>query len=328
MDETTTNPPLSSSSSFLLDCLPAFHDDLIETSHDDDPSTEEGTKTSESNQKKKKNIQGNDDDEIRYDGRKPRWWKGLYGAYKLTPRQRQAYDEMLASHTIPTVSYGEFLNLPMIFPDHQEEVWLELGFGLGDNLLANAQRHPRTAMIGLEVHRPGVATTLKRIQDSIKTQQYWEGYTLFSPTTKASDEIVAVTPDNPYSNVRVRCCDGVKNLYKFADSSLSMILITFPDPWPKDSHKKFRVVQRHSVRDFYRVLKPNGRFCLATDHSVFYEWSQDVLDQESELFQPVELDRSYWLPVVSKYEQKGWDEGRTTSLACWESTKPKDNGES
>jgi len=29
-------------------------------------------------------------------------------------------------------------------------------------------------------------------------------------------------------------------------------------------------------------------------------------------------DRSEWLPAISRYEQKGWDEGRTTKLSCWE----------
>jgi hypothetical protein len=32
------------------------------------------------------------------------------------------------------------------------------------------------------------------------------------------------------------------------------------------------------------------------------------------------LDRATWLPVISSYEQKGWQEGRRTLLLGWQIT--------
>jgi hypothetical protein len=141
----------------------------------------------------------------------------------------------------------------------------------------------------------------------------------------------------PYRNVRVYGGDGIVLLENcVTPGSLDAILITFPDPFPSD--KPHRILQVHTVAAIYRCLAPGGRLCLATDHPVFYEWSLRTVEtwnslQEqrqasslspapSSIIQRLErisdFDRTRWLPVVSRYERKGWDEGRATLLACWE----------
>jgi tRNA (guanine-N7-)-methyltransferase len=99
---------------------------------------------------------------------------------------------------------------------------------------------------------------------------------------------------------------------------LAAILVTFPDPFP--GKKECRLIQEGTVRDMRRCLRPTGRLYLATDHGGFFEWSKSILDRCSSEYVAVEPcpDRREWLPVVSKYEQKGWDEGRSTITACWE----------
>jgi len=64
----------------------------------------------------------------------------------------------------------------------------------------------------------------------------------------------------------------------------------------------------------------SGRLCVATDHPVFYDWTMAVMDQPqcAKLFRKIDFPRQEWLPVISKYEQRGLENGRQTHLACWE----------
>jgi tRNA G46 methylase TrmB len=107
---------------------------------------------------------------------------------------------------------------------------------------------------------------------------------------------------------------------------LDVILITFPDPFPSD--KPHRIIQVHTVSTMCRCLKPSGRLLLATDHRGFYDWAKDIVSEWNAMYgaeaqQPrlvpiSNIDRRQWLPVVSRYERKGWDEGRRTLLVGWE----------
>jgi tRNA G46 methylase TrmB len=101
------------------------------------------------------------------------------------------------------------------------------------------------------------------------------------------------------------------------------VLVTFPDPFPKEPQKEWRVVQTHTVLEIHRVLRESGLFFLATDHDGYNDWSHTVMDEinaEKQFFQKLEPcpDRAEWLPAISTYEQKGWDEGRQTRLNCWQ----------
>ncbi len=49
------------------------------------------------------------------------------------------------------------------------------------------------------------------------------------------------------------------------DNYLSQILILFPDPWPKNRHKKRRLVQSEFISSLFVKLKPGGILHLATD---------------------------------------------------------------
>jgi hypothetical protein len=174
--------------------------------------------------------------------------------------------------------------------------------------------------------------------------------------------------------------DGIKLLPYIPDSSISAVLITFPDPFMGTNQSSFRILQLDVLDQIRRILVSpapvpqcensitassslcrldspgGGRLYLATDHEGYHEWSNEQVtkfnDQTmqhntqarvytelsstlgddditnvcllpnsiSGAFKAVEPlpDRSLWLPIVSKYEQKGYDEGRKTYLSCWE----------
>jgi len=260
----------------------------------------------------------------KYSAKKPNWW------LRLTPRRgTKAQRRIMAAmkhYMIPSPRYGELVEWNQIFSSSQcEEVWLELGFGLGDNLLRNAEMHPDTAMVGAELHSPGVANVLKNIQQSQEQGRYRDEYSLYTHEEEDTAHVAAAsapstTGENIYFNVRVYPGNGIKLLNAIPTSSLRTILVTFPDPFPQERHAEFRLLQVSTAADFYRVLRSEGRLYLATDHEGHFEWCLKVMAQCQDLYVPVSPvpDRSSWLPVISKYEQKGLEEGRHTQLACWQ----------
>jgi len=54
-------------------------------------------------------------------------------------------------------------------------------------------------------------------------------------------------------------------------SSLSVIHIYFPDPWPKARHNKRRLIQPVFMPLVERVLVPGGRLQIVTDHQEYFQ---------------------------------------------------------
>ena len=57
------------------------------------------------------------------------------------------------------------------------------------------------------------------------------------------------------------------------DASISVLHIYFPDPWPKERHKKRRTVQQSFVPTIQRILTPGGQVRVVTDHKGYWEES-------------------------------------------------------
>lgn len=125
---------------------------------------------------------------------------------------------------------------------------LEIGFGVGDALLAEAAAHPENDYLGIEVHRPGVGSLLRRLDAQ------------------------------GIGNVRVCCHDAVEVLQRsIPDARLSAVQVFFPDPWPKRRHHKRRLVQPSFAELVARKLKAGGRLHLATDDEDYAQHMMHVL---------------------------------------------------
>lgn len=187
---------------------------------------------------------------------------------------------------------NEFTN---IRPARQyNQVWLEIGFGNGANVFANALNNPDTLYIGSEIHQPGLGTLAQKIET-----------------------------DDSVQNIRILPGDGIKLLYHLPNKYLDAVLITFPDPWPKEFHARWRVVQTETIKEMKRVLNAYGRVFVATDAVGFNDWSRIIFTNENDDWSEVIPcpPREKWLPIVSYYEEKGLNEGRHTMLQCWQVIK-------
>ncbi len=175
-----------------------------------------------------------------------------FGRIKARPiKSRQA---SLLQTLLPTIALdlSQPINLPALKPD-MCEVWLEIGFGGGEHLAAQAERRPDVLLLGAEPFLNGVASTLRHI------------------------EAAALT------NVRIHAGDARELLAALPETSLDRLFILFPDPWPKLRHHKRRLIQPDVVAELARVLKPGGRLRFATDWANYADWTLERLIGASEL---------------------------------------------
>lgn len=120
---------------------------------------------------------------------------------------------------------------------------LEIGFGGGEHLAAQAAENPTIGFIGSEVFLNGVASLLRHI-DAAKL-----------------------------ANVRVFDQDVRFLLPHLPDASLSRISLLFPDPWPKTRHAKRRFVSPEMLHQCGRLLRDGGELRVASDHPVYQRWT-------------------------------------------------------
>lgn len=191
---------------------------------------------------------------------------------RLTPAQLNALRSLWPRYGLEFRAGS--LDLDTVFGRGAPKV-LEIGFGNGDALLAMAAQRPDVDFIGIEVHRPGVGSLLRRAAQS------------------------------DLDNLRVSSHDAVEVLRdQLPSASLAAVHLYFPDPWPKKRHHKRRIVQPPFVALVADRLEDGGIFHLATDWEPYAEWMREVLDGCAELQHAGPADALYVRPTT-KFERRG-----------------------
>lgn len=193
---------------------------------------------------------------------------------RMTPAQRRALDEDWPSYRL-RLADGR-VQWPQIF-GRTAPVVLEIGFGMGDSLLAMAAAEPSVDFVGIEVHPPG--------------------------TGRLAHGAAALG----LANLRIYLADALDVLDDcIPDASLARAQIYFPDPWPKKKHHKRRLVQIPLIRRLCAKLAPAGLLHLATDWEPYAEHMLEVLAAESglrNLGDPF-VERPEFRPPT-RFEQRG-----------------------
>ena len=71
--------------------------------------------------------------------------------------------------------------------------------------------------------------------------------------------------------------------------------LMFPDPWPKHKHHKRRLIQPSFLELLAKKTRPSGHLFFRTDHSPYFEWTKELLEQSSYwqlVDQPLPFDHS------------------------------------
>ena len=164
--------------------------------------------------------------------------------------------------------------------DHWEGIFgrsrpllVEIGFGMGNALLAFASAHEDWNCVGIEVYRPGIGSLMLACER--------EGL----------------------SNVRIVEAEAMTVLRRHVASSIDRIHVFFPDPWPKKRHHKRRLVNAEFAAEATRCLVAGGTLAVATDWREYAEQMLETLEAEPSL-QGGETERPAERPQTP-FEAKG-----------------------
>jgi tRNA (guanine-N7-)-methyltransferase len=220
----------------------------------------------------------------------------LYGrarGHTLRPRQ-----SLLLSATLPRLAFTPDMAADPLsaFAPRPRALWLEVGFGGGEHALAQCTAHPDAGLIACEVFENGVCSLLGRL-------------------VPEGGEATAPLP----GNLRLWIDDARLLLRALPDACLDLLFLLFPDPWPKARHAKRRFVHPAQLPLVARVLKPGGRWRIASDDPTYQAWVKDMLAHQAlfDVPQPVASRPAGW--PATRYEAKALGAGRAPLY--WEVVK-------
>ena len=172
----------------------------------------------------------------------------LYGrrqGHALRAGQAALVEELLPRLALP--ESGE-LDSRALFGDDRP-LQLEIGFGAGEHLAAQAEAAPGTGFIGCEPFLNGVVGALGHVRD------------------------------RALSNVRIHMGDALEAVERLPNESLERVYLLHPDPWPKARHAKRRMMNHGPLDLIARKLKPGAEFRLGTDDPTYCRWAMMIMDQ-------------------------------------------------
>src|SRR5262245_35040229 len=208
---------------------------------------------------------------------------GRRKGHRLRSRQAELLDSLLPRLALDLTRPAP-AELSTLFPIPVEAVHLEIGFGGGERLIAQAQAHPTVGFIGCEPFVNGMAKALAAI------------------------DALAL------ANIRLHHGDAVPLLAWLPAALLDRVEMSYPDPWPKRRHWKRRFIQDSSVVALARILKPGAKFRFATDWADYAAWTLERLLRSPAFDWTAERADDWRLPWPdfsgTRYEAKAVQAGR------------------
>lgn len=199
---------------------------------------------------------------------------GRIKARTLKPRQAGLMESLLPHLALPEEGEIDPTELsPAVGP-----LVLEIGFGGGEHMVAQAGAAPGTRFIGVEPFINGVASCLRHIEEA------------------------------NVQNVRLHNGDARDVVARLPDGSVDLAYVLFPDPWPKARHHKRRLIQAEFLDELARVMKPRAELRFATDWANYAAWTLEQLTRHPRFSWMAENAadwRSAWPGhVQTRYETK------------------------
>ena len=167
-----------------------------------------------------------------------------------------------------------------LFERRPQAVWLEIGFGGGEHLAAQAAKNPDAGYVGCEPFVNGVASLLAHIDDQ------------------------------ELANIRIFPEDARFLLDALPEASLDGCFVLYPDPWPKKRHIERRFINADNLDRLARVLNSGAELRLATDVEQLADWMREQITGHPafKIGYDSPSPPNDW--VATRYEQKGVKAGR------------------
>src|ERR1022692_4503027 len=190
---------------------------------------------------------------------------GRRKGHKLRTRQADLIEHLLPRLALD-IGGADRSGLAELFDPPVDVVRLEIGFGGGEHLIAEARAFPEAGFIGCEPYVNGMAKILTQIEA------------------------------NKTRNIRLFAGDAAELLAWAPPRALKRIDLIHPDPWPKRRHWKRRFVQDTTVAAMARVLKPDGEFRFVSDISDYCAWTLAHLSRAPDFVWTAERASDWRLP--------------------------------
>ena len=218
---------------------------------------------------------------------------GRRKGHKLRAHQAELIADLLPKLSLD-ISSPPPAALPELFGTTADAVRLEIGFGGGEHLIAEAQAFPNTGFIGCEPYINGMA------------------------------KILALIEANDVRNIRLFAGDAAELLAWMPANSLARIDLIHPDPWPKRRHWKRRFVQDATIAAMARALKRGGEFRFVSDIADYCAWTLWHFARASDFAWTAERASDWREPwsdyTMTRYGRKAEREGRTAAYLIFKQT--------
>ena len=208
---------------------------------------------------------------------------GRRKGHKLRAHQADLIQHLLPRLTldIRTPAPNRLVELFDALPD---DIRLEIGFGGGEHLVAEALAFPNIGFIGCEPYVNGLAKILTRIET------------------------------HNIGNIRLFAGDAAELLAWAPPRSMRRVDLIHPDPWPKRRHWKRRFVQDATIAAMARILAPGGEFRFVSDIDDYCAWTLAHLLRSPDFVWTAERAADWNLPwagyTMTRYGRKAEREGR------------------
>jgi tRNA (guanine-N7-)-methyltransferase len=219
-------------------------------------------------------------------------WHGRRQGRRLRPGRQRLMSELLPRLRVALPPAGASLDPFALFQPRPREVWLEIGFGGGEHLAAQAERHPEIGFLGSEVFVNGIAALLDQVDR------------------------------HGMANLRIFDDDARLLLPALPGACLGRVFLLFPDPWPKKRHEKRRFIGPANLAELARVLADGGELRMASDDAGHIRW---ILEQTAShpAFRWRACRPSDWRSppadwVDTRYQEKARAAGRRATFLSFE----------
>ncbi len=217
--------------------------------------------------------------------RTPEVQAGLFGrrkGKKLRSRQAELLRTALPGASIDAAR--PIADAAALFPKRPAAVWLEIGFGAGEHLAAEAGLHPEFGYIGCEAYLNGVAKALMLIEES------------------------------QLRNVRLYEGDARALIEALPREALDGVYLLYPDPWPKRRQRKRRFLSDDMLACLARRMRLGAELRFATDIDDNAGWTLARVLRSSDFSWAAQSAEDWRTPWQgwrgTRYEAKAFREGR------------------
>ena len=166
----------------------------------------------------------------------------------------QEYSEyLILAYELDEPKFQNFLKHPKLV--------LEIGAGKGDFALQMAKKYPDIHFVAIEMQSMALAYALRKIQE------------------EKIENLLFVNVDAHFL------------FEKLYDYKFETIFLNFSDPWPKKRQNKRRLTYPTMLKEYYNILKDDGKLIFKSDNDVLFNDSVEYLKESQ--FKLIDITYDY-----------------------------------